>query len=1767
MSRTKRKKKLSTARLLKDGVLTFRQLNECEKAVLAGEENDLYTAAVTRGYAKSEQLDSCLLVRKQTASNPFAKIRPVQLVSAGKITFKQLNEADKVARLSNGERNVHEVLIEKGFITEEDLQALVDKTQKVKKARVKETTRALGLVKSGVISFKQLKEVENLKRIDPTQSLSNLLIERGYANQDEVKELDATATAAFTLPPPKRRRTAKDMVVPDLDEREAKTDPGVSGKKKHKTGLERRYPTAQEFQAARTEVGGGNVSSETAGFGDSGDFQMAQTFIETPAGTEDYPSFGPSPELSHEDFESQPTFMEVDDNGLAVPPTEGDYPDVPTDVDFDDSAQTFIDMEAGSESQSSDSMRTFVDSGTHPGSDSGSGFGNMSGSGSGVLRQTFMDFGDVSSGDHLAHRQAKTPASGVRRRRSRTGSGSGSQAGAGSGSGSGSQSGKRSRSKKNHPLIGEVIGGCQIGKLLGQGGMGAVFKARHLGLKRDVAIKVISPHLASNQQLIQRFIREARSAAELNHKAIVAVHNVGHEKGYHFIEMEYVKGKGLDEYLKEKGPFPIEKAVSIIADAAEGLAEAHARNIVHRDIKPENLMLVDKTKDVKITDFGLARGGSEMQELTKVGQILGTPAYMSPEQCAGEKVDSRSDIYSLGATFYALVTGKMPFIGDSALEIMQKHLDQDPLNPREYNPDIPGSVVSVVYKMMAKRPEDRFQSAKDVCKALERIKREEGKEKIAEIQKQIGEQYKIISKLGQGGMGAVYKATRLSDKEAVAIKVLSMEVTEDEMGRFKREAETAGSIDHPNVVKVLDYDVGGELNYIVMEYVAGTSIRDMIRNEGKLDTREVTAILEETLKGLKAAHDKGIVHRDIKPDNVMVSMESGAIKIADFGLAREIDAQSEVTRAGFILGTPHYMSPEQCKGLEVDHRSDIYSLGVSVYFMLTGQTPFAGDTQMTIMLQHLKTVPPMVHEVCDEVPEGMSNLVANMMAKKAKYRYHTIEEIQKDLQRLRENKKVAKRRRVDEVYDEAGGKKVWIVASLIAVAVLALGAMVGGNMYVDYQARQQEIEDKRLAQEAQQRREDAAIALDKEIGEALAATRSSTKENIEANQFADVIPAFEELLVQYRPTGDTSLAQSENEKVRTRRLEQLQAALNEVKRKEEERDRAAERALENLAASIHNNTVSLMRNDAEQLLVEVKAERQEPSEYDDKNQALANEIREQIGLAEQLVALGDHGLNVDTGEKVLGASEYYDSVVQQLHEVASTQYTEINRRARVAEQKEGFLDEAIEHLQGFVDAESYKDTPAHKRANELLAMKIADEDLNSSAFRNARDLYRDLKNRHDTESGDFDLGSAITFSLELQRFARNVPSDAELFAQKADSLRGGVERDITAMREAVISEILAEVESLVERNQTAAAKQELLKLEDNEDWPAGTTDALEDRLAELELESDKAATEQYNLALKHFNDQHYLLCRSVLDAMLGSDEAANFTKYEAAVDLQEENASFALLHEETTSMVFVNAGTFPMGTDDQNRWLDAHPQHPQETDAYFIDKEEVSILEYQAFLRATINDPARYSDIANDPTPGQHLPANWESIDRPGGKPTDPVTGVRYWDAVAYANWCGKRVPTEQEWEKAAAWGPLCKNPSDKYIFPWGNTFQESKCNCKPGFDGAEVVFPVSSGREGASRYGAVNMAGNVFEWTQGYEGPDGLAYYRAYEGSTNDEKGYNAPEVLRVVRGGSFMLPDYYVQAFETTIRDARSANDYWTDVGFRCVRDAYEKKDGQGK
>jgi eukaryotic-like serine/threonine-protein kinase len=256
----------------------------------------------------------------------------------------------------------------------------------------------------------------------------------------------------------------------------------------------------------------------------------------------------------------------------------------------------------------------------------------------------------------------------------------------------------------------------RITEPLASGGMGKVFCATDERLGRTVAVKLLRDDLAHDERFVERFRREARAAASLSHPNVAGVYDYGEDNGQHFIVMEYVEGRDLARLLREDGPLSSDRAARIAAQAADALGHAHSAGLVHRDVKPANVIVMEGDR-VKVTDFGIARAAGDAT-LTATGSVLGTAHYLAPEQAEGNPAGPPSDIYSLGIVLYEMLTGALPFTGDSALAVAMRHVNDDVPAPSQLNDSVPAPLDSIVARATAKDPANRFPDARSMAVAL-----------------------------------------------------------------------------------------------------------------------------------------------------------------------------------------------------------------------------------------------------------------------------------------------------------------------------------------------------------------------------------------------------------------------------------------------------------------------------------------------------------------------------------------------------------------------------------------------------------------------------------------------------------------------------------------------------------------------------------------------------------------------------------------------------------------------------------------------------------------------------------------------------------------------------------------------------------------------------------------------------------------------------------------------------------------------------------------
>jgi pSer/pThr/pTyr-binding forkhead associated (FHA) protein len=275
-------------------------------------------------------------------------------------------------------------------------------------------------------------------------------------------------------------------------------------------------------------------------------------------------------------------------------------------------------------------------------------------------------------------------------------------------------------------LVGSTMGNYRILSKIGQGGMGAVYKATQISMDRIVALKLLSPNLTRDREYVKGFVNEARLAGSLNHPNIINVHDFGEESGTYYFSMEFIEGENVQDILQREHKLDLPRAIDFTIQVACALEYAHSKSVIHQDVKPQNIM-IDTRGDVRLADLGLAKNLGKGAGNPREGVIMGTPHYLAPEIARREVVDGRADQYSLGATLFHMMTGRVPYDGPNSLAVITRHINDPPPNPKKFDVTIPDSIVTIVQKMMAKKPDDRFQTDAELVRELRKVRQEVGR--------------------------------------------------------------------------------------------------------------------------------------------------------------------------------------------------------------------------------------------------------------------------------------------------------------------------------------------------------------------------------------------------------------------------------------------------------------------------------------------------------------------------------------------------------------------------------------------------------------------------------------------------------------------------------------------------------------------------------------------------------------------------------------------------------------------------------------------------------------------------------------------------------------------------------------------------------------------------------------------------------------------------------------------------------------------------------
>lgn len=484
-----------------------------------------------------------------------------------------------------------------------------------------------------------------------------------------------------------------------------------------------------------------------------------------------------------------------------------------------------------------------------------------------------------------------------------------------------------------------------------------------------------------------RLAEAARAMLPVHHPNIEAVHDIVPGPGETLVVAEALPGESLAARLA-RGPLPAGPAVEIGRALLRGLAGAHNAKLLHGGLCPERVWL-GQDGSVKIGGFGFISRAEESVASRPIASH-----YITPEQFTGDKLDARADLYLFGLLLKAMLVGPPP-PGSRALPWEHTVTDE----PDAELARLPAELSAFLTRCLHRRREERFPDAVAASRALEQVGLLPGTV--------ISNRYEVVSRIGTGGMGAIYRVRDRELDEQVALKVLHESAADDETrARFLRELKIARRITHPYIVRVFDLDRIGENLFITMEMVEGVPLTDFVAGGYCRDPRRALDLAVKIAQGMEAAHSQGVVHRDLKPLNILID-RAGNPKILDFGIAKSGGeaapvAQTELTMAGQIFGSPKYMSPEQCQGQPADGRSDIYSYGLVLYFMFTGREPFDAATVQALIRAQIEQVPADPRTLNPQLPELAARVILACLRKDKAQRPGNFSEIAAVLAQLRQ---------------------------------------------------------------------------------------------------------------------------------------------------------------------------------------------------------------------------------------------------------------------------------------------------------------------------------------------------------------------------------------------------------------------------------------------------------------------------------------------------------------------------------------------------------------------------------------------------------------------------------------------------------------------------------------------------------------------------------------------------------------------------------------------
>ncbi len=916
--------------------------------------------------------------------------------------------------------------------------------------------------------------------------------------------------------------------------------------------------------------------------------------------------------------------------------------------------------------------------------------------------------------------------------------------------------------------------------------------------------------------------------------------------------------------------------------------------------------------------------------------------------------------------------------------------------------------------------------------------------------------YYILEKVARGGMGIIYKARQRGLDRIVALKVLiaGESASEETIERFYLEAKSAAKLRHPNIVPIHEVGIHDDKHFFTMDFIHGDNLRYIILNQ-KINTHWALELTAKVARALHYAHEHGIVHRDIKPENILID-ETGEPQVTDFGLAVDVEMDANLTRAGVVMGTPAYMSPEQARGERstIDHRSDVYSLGAVLYEMLTGQQvfKFEGPIGLKSLMKTFSEDPVLPRRINPRIPREVETIVVKALEKDQERRYQSAEEFAEDIGRYLTGEPILAKRASFTYRTWKKIKKYKVVSISMLSAIVAITAV---TVYFINQG----IEARKL----QDRQFHNYIS---EAGRLL-----SESEFLKAKTRYDMAKAL-------RPQDPEV----------TRGLIKVQVALAE-KEKSREKEEAKKRASQAAASG-------------KEMLERAREALKAGKRFEAKNEFF-DAIRE-----------FDRALMDDKTNRDARQSKYFAAV-----ELGNLYMRDKDYGVAV------FVFSFAEGL-GIDD----------EKAKELV--------LGAQKARQKAEEFEMLLVKANKFLADASWDEALRH-LQL--------------ARKFEGISQEEKHDIdNRVKEASYSRYFWEGESKRKEGKTSAAIEAYVKAESFKETPE-----IAERLRSVRYDrmvrkaGDHLARKEYREVLKaYLSAEKYASnpaeitelieqCRDrgfnhYIDLAMTTKASGDWTEsidqLKQALFFRPEDQRARKLKAEVSAaascpqdMVFVFSGKFTIGSAAPD---DRSPLREVFVDFFYIDKFEVTNRSYKAFVDADGYSEEKYWDpegfeqakafVDRTDKPG---PATWENGAFPQGKEKFPVTGISWFEARAYARWAGKRLPTEEEWEKAASYDAAT---GTKFTYPWGDEWNPGHGNFRD-----DEPTKVGSFRKDVSPAGCFDMGGNAFEWTSS-------SYKDSY----------------RVIRGGSVGLSEGTLKRFARVTKKKCPKPTYRSGTtGFRCA------------